>query len=188
MPLASTTDIPDIDPPCARSGNRIARWVLCVLACCLAFQGWTLSVERASGRAHVHLDAPGSAAPSPNTASGARTLADLDGHRYAPEIASDHDAAPSPIHRAHDHHGDHSTLAHHDHDAEAVGIVYVAEDDGATTLNPHPALARGVHDLDVVMNTFGVPSGAEMAADWAKAASPAFVSHVGGPLERPPRA
>ncbi len=182
------THSPHIGPASTRSGKRIARWVLCLVACCLGFQGWILSVERASGRAHFHQAPLRSAALSPSTPLHARTVTDLDGHRYAPEISSNADADQSPSQRAHDHHGDPASIAHHDHDADDAGVVYVAEDDGASTLNPHPTLTRGIHDLAVVMNPFGLPAEAETAADWAKAVPPAFSSHVSGPPERPPRA
>lgn len=186
MPLASTTDHRFSGSAPTGSGCRIARWVLCLVACCLAFQGWTLSVERASGRAHHHVDAPRVAANPSSHAHDLPHPADLDGHRYAPEIAFD-DPQP-PDHPAHDHDDGHSGVAHHDHDSATEGVVYVAEDDGASTLNPQPTLTRGIHDLAVVMNPFGVPSDGETTADWDNAASPAFASHVSGPPERPPRA
>lgn len=189
MPLASTTDHRFSGPAPSRSGNRLARWLLCLVACCLAFQGLTLSVERARGRAHYHLDAPRVTAQPPMHAHEFQHPADLDGHRYAPEIALDTlDRQPPPEHPEHDHDDGHSSVAHHDHDRAAEGIVYVAEDGGASTLNPHPTLARSIHDLDVLVPRFDFAVEADATARWAGGESPPFESHVSGPLERPPRA
>ncbi|MDO9314335.1 MAG: hypothetical protein Q7T97_07295 [Burkholderiaceae bacterium] len=189
MHLASTTDNRLTGPASTRPGKWLVRWMLCLVACCLALQGLTLSAERARGRAHHHLDAFRVAAPPPSAAHAASHLADLDGHRYAPEIASDVVDGQSPQDpSAHDHDSNHSIVAHHDHAPATDGVVYVAEDGGASALNPHPTLARSAHDLDVLMPRFDFAVEANVARRWTDGDPRPVESHVSGPLERPPRA
>ncbi len=158
-----------------RFGFDLGRWLLCFVALCLAFQGLTLSVERARGRAHHHLDAARVAHAPPISEHGSQRHADLDGHRYAPNLAQ---------HGRHRH----ATVSHHDHDATVDGVVYVADDDGASALNPHPTLARSIHELDVLVRPFDVPLETESAPSWANGDSRPFESHISDPLKRPPRA
>ena len=165
------------------------RWVLCCVVWCLMCQGLTVSVERVRGRAHLHLDTPqGGALPS-FSAHAMQHLADLDGHRYAPGIASDDTAEQRrPAHAEHDDEHRLSGIAHHDHDATADGVVPVGEDDATSALNPHPTWARSVHDLDGLRPSFDRPADNAVAITWARGAARSFASHVSSPPERPPRA
>lgn len=152
------------------------RWlrhlVLSFVALCVGAQGVALSAERALGRAHYHQ---ADVVALDRVQQGHR--GDLDGHRYAPQIEV---SAGHP--------DDHSTVAHHDHDAAAPGVIEVAQDSGASTLNPHSTLVRSIHDIDLLVPLFQSPADDGTAQGWTWARHRPLASHVSHPLERPPRA
>ncbi len=145
---------------CARWLRRV---VLCLVAGCLGLQGVALSADRALGGTHFHL---------PVTHSDAKRPDALDGHRYALEIA-----LPT----------DHQGLQQHEHEAGLSGVVYVADDDSASTLNPHTTLPRSIHDLDVLMRSFGSASDGDAVRPRAGVRQRLFASQISPPLERPPQ-
>jgi len=139
-----------------------------LVACCVGVQGVALSAERVLGGRHVHLTSAHVAA---------RHVSDLDGHRYAPEIFD----------RSNDPALEHSDIQQHDHDVGLPGVIHVADDGGASSQNPHAALIRSVHDLDLLIPSFELPLDDESAQGWAASRSSRFDSHVSPPLERPPQ-
>ncbi len=171
------------------AGVLLRRCVLSLVALCVVFQGVMLTAERTLGRAHVHFDVASLVQqPLAELDGGADLhaghLGDLDGHRYIPEIATDMAAdATEPVH---DHH--HASPARHDHDAAVESVAYLAEDDGASSLNPNAGSSQGIRDLYGMVPAFDVPVAAARAVGWAGAGSRRFESQITPPLERPPRA
>jgi len=142
--------------------------VLCIVACCVGVQGVALSAERVLGGRHFHLASAHAAT---------RHVSDLDGHRYTPDIFD-----PS-----NDLGLEHSDLQQHDHEFGTPGVIHVADDGDASSQNSHASLIRNVHDLDLLIPSFDLPTDDGSAQGWAAARSSRFDSHVSPPLERPPQ-
>lgn len=146
--------------------RRLQQWLLAFIALCVMAQSVALSAERTVGRAHFHRS-PLAAIDHVNPSH-----AGLDGHRYVPQMQQD---------------VGHSTVEHHQHDGSVPGVVDVAQDHGASSLNPHATLTRSIHDLDVLVPSLELAADSGTFLGWATAPPRPFGSHVDGPLERPPR-
>ena len=144
-----------------------------MVASCVGVQGVALSADRVLGSRHVHVA---------DVHAPARFVGDLDGHRYAPEIA---DAADL---NAFDHTTfHHPELQQHDHDVDLPGVIRVADDAG-TLLQKQPAsLIRSVHDLDPLIPTLELPPTGQIASARSAGLRSGHDSHVNPPLERPPQ-
>jgi hypothetical protein len=127
-----------------------------------------MSAEKVLGGRHFHLASAHLAV---------RHVSDLDGHRYVPEIFDPaSDMAVS-----------HADLQQHDHAFALPGVVHIADDSDASTQNPPATLIRSVHDLHLLVPSFGLSPDDEAARGWAAALARRFDSHVSPPLERPPQ-
>lgn len=164
--------LPTIPSPAMNSRHTLAVWwrrlVLCAVACCVSAQGLALSAERALGGRHFHLMATHGEAPY---------ASDLDGHRYAPEILEPSD----------DQAVEHMEPQTHDHEVGLPGVIHVADDGEVASPHPHATLVRSVHDLDLLIPLLATAPG-EGAVPTDLSPRPGhFQSHIGSPLERPPR-
>ena len=132
-------------------------------------QGLALSVERVLGDRHFHL---ASAEPQP------RSVSDLDGHRYLPEIFDPTSDAVL----------NHLDPQEHEHEFGQPGVIHVADSGGVSSSHPHATLIRSAHDLGWPMVAFEIPASEPWPQDRADARASPFNSHITPPLERPPQA
>ena len=132
-------------------------------------QGLALSVERVLGGHHFHL---ASAEPQP------RSVSDLDGHRYLPEIF---DPTSDPV-------LNHLDPQEHEHEFGQPGVIHVADSGSVSSSHPHATLIRSAHDLGWPMVAFEIQAIEPWSQDWADARASPFNSHITPPLERPPQA
>lgn len=141
----------------AFSWLRLTIWLLVL---CVPAQGFGIAMSRASGPGHFHL------------AETASSHDDVHDHDH------DHDAG---------HHHPHSLIEHHQHDAGDSSVVIVEDDRGAATETTGTASQRVVADIETILPSPGAIAVAPAALREREAAPRRFDSHVGDPLERPPR-
>ena len=169
--------LPVAQTPATAWRPALAAWcrrlVLCVVASCVGVQGVALSADRVLGSRHVHVA---------DVQAPAHPVGDLDGHRYAPEIAdaSDRTARDGTVPH-------HQEVQQHDHDVDLPGVIRVADDGGTSSQKSPASLVRSVHDLDPLIPTLDLPPTGQAASTRSTPPPRGHDSHVSPPLERPPQ-
>lgn len=191
--LSLKTSYPPRVRPVPAGPGPVVRCALCVLAFCLGLQGVALSAQRALGQAHYHLSAARSMNQAMTGHENGNAAHDEQGHRHSgrgidepahgPDVGHDPEAAPERG-QVHSHAG----LAHHDHAAAVDDVVYVADDDHASSPGTVATATRSVHDLDGMMPRLESLADSGSLDHRPDTGPSQFRSHVTHPLERPPRA
>lgn len=140
----------------------LRRLVIGLIALCLPLQGWSIAASRGAGLAHVHS----------GSAAGQSSAASAD--------------EPEPSH----HHGSehhHAHAEHHEHADDDESVIFI--DDGGVDSGPAQAVAaqRTLADIDIPLASPRPAFTGGTATPLPEAAPARFRSHIGEPLERPPR-
>ena len=131
--------------------------LICIVLLCMAAQIISMPAQRALGRTHLHLNAPGA-------------LKAVAQHGHGHEQG----------------HG-HAALFRHRHDASERSVVYLAEDDHRNHSGQGPTPRPAAHDLDGLMPQPQPKGAEQTPSRWLAALPPHFRSHITAPPLRPPQ-
>lgn len=139
----------------------LRRLVIGLIALCLPLQGWSIAASRGAGLAHVHA----------GPAAGQTSSASAD------------ESDPSHDHGSEHHH---AGAEHHEHAAGDDSVIFI--DDGSDAAPAQAVAAQRIPtDIDIPLASPPSAFTDGTATPLPRAAPARFRSHIGEPLERPPR-